>query len=376
MAMAMAEAKKGAGFVSPNPYVGAILIKNDHVLGAGYHQKYGTPHAEVHAILNAKEKSHNIEGSTLYVNLEPCSHTNKQTPPCVPFIIKEKIKKVVIANIDPNPLVSGNGIKFLIENGVEVIVDVLKEEGEKLNEIYFKTMRYQAPFVHLKMAQTLDGKVATKLGESKYITGAEALRYAHSLRQTYDVIVVGKNTVLMDDPSLTVRLYNNAAENGPSQGSVRHPRRLIFMDLKSVDFKLKVFSDEYKEHTIIATTEDDFNLNSERAELIKDRGMQIYAFRANDEGRVRLKDFLDKMYALKLHSLLIEGGPLLASAFLKENLVDKVSMIIAPYFLGEGQSSLQNIGVQQLAQKKEIKQATYKNLGKDFLIEGYLCSQG
>lgn len=366
MTMVMEQAKKGLGLARPNPLVGALVVKDDYILGTGYHQKYGSAHAEVNAILNAKEKYHDLQGSTLYVNLEPCSHSNKQTPPCVPLILNEKIKKVVIANQDPNPFVSGAGIEQLRNNDIEVVVDVLKSEGEELNEVYFKTMRSKAPFVHLKMAQTLDGKVATLSGESKYITGSDALQYAHQLRQSYAAIVVGKNTVLRDDPSLTVRLY---------EGLAQHPIRIIFTDLKSIHLNLKVFSDEYRKNTIVVTSVSDVKLNQELVKIVKDRGIEILSFDQNSDGRISLKEFLAKLYSLKIYSLLIEGGPILASAFIKENLVDKISMITAPYLLGEGISSLSSIGAETLTDKKELYRVRYEKLGKDFLTEGYLCSQ-
>ena len=366
MTMAIEEARNGLGFVNPNPLVGAIVVKNGTILGRGYHQKYGGPHAEVNAILDAKKYGNNVEESTLYVNLEPCSHSNKQTPPCAPMIAKEKIKKVVIANLDPNPFVSGNGVQYLRDHHVEVVIDVLQFEGEKLNEVYFKNMRFKKPFVHLKLAQTLDGKVATLNGESKYITGLKALEYSHSLRQAYDAIIVGKNTVLLDDPSLTVRL---------NQKTPIHPKRLIWIDLKSINLKLKVFSDEYKKNTIVVTTQTNFNTHPEVVKTLNDQGIEIWALAQNDDGRIKIEDFLVQAQEHKLNSLLVEGGPNLASQFLKANLVDKISMITAPYILGSGRSSLQDIGVDLLAQKKEIKRVTSQKLGNDFLIEGYLCSQ-
>lgn len=366
MGLAIEEAKKGFGHANPNPFVGSVIVKNGEVIGIGHHQKYGSHHAEVNAINDAKEKGHDLTGSTIYVNLEPCSHTKKQTPPCAPRLVAEKFSKVVIANIDPNPHVDGGGIKLLQDNGIEVVTGVLKEEGEKLNEIFFKAMRKKMPFVHLKMGQTLDGKVATSNFESKYITGPESRKYVHELRQIYDVICVGKATVLKDNPELTVRLDDIAT---------KHPLRAIFIDLKSIDFSLKVFSDEYKKNSMVITTAKDAEHNYSVIQKLESIGIGVLTLDEDKNGRVDLHSFLRTMYSLKFYSILVEGGPTLASQFLKEDLVDKISIITAPYLLGDGKSTLNDIGISELANKKEVMNPIYKNLGKDFLVEGYLCSQ-
>lgn len=366
MGLAIEEAKKGLGHVNPNPLVGAVLVKNDQVIGIGHHQKYGSAHAEVNAISNAIENGHDVFDSILYVNLEPCSHTNKQTPPCAPAIVKHKIKKVIIANIDPNPNVCGKGIAHLKENGIEVEVGILKEEGEKLNEVFFHAMNTKRPFIHLKMGQTLDGKVATRNGESKYITGPEAREYVHELRQKYDVILIGKKTLIQDNPSLTTRLKDV---------NEKHPLRVVLIDLKSIDFSLNVFSDEYKRNTMVVTTDFDLQTNPFIVEKLEEKGIGILALEESDSRRVNLKSLISTLYSLKLNSILLEGGPTLASSFLKSNLVDKISIITAPVLLGEGLSTLSDIGINELKNKLELNQLTYKQLGNDFLAEGYLCSQ-
>jgi diaminohydroxyphosphoribosylaminopyrimidine deaminase/5-amino-6-(5-phosphoribosylamino)uracil reductase len=366
MGMAIEEAKLGLGHANPNPLVGAILVKDGNIIGSGHHQRYGGHHAEVNAILNAKENLHDVSGSTLYVNLEPCSHLNKQTPPCAPKIIQEGIKKVVIANIDPNPSVSGNGIKLLEESNVEVVVGVLKEEGEILNEVFFKAMKERRPFVHLKMAQTLDGKIATLSGESKYISSDVALGFVHQLRQNYDVIVVGKNTILKDNPSLTVRYCD---------GVPKHPLRVLFIDLKSINFELKIFSDEFKKNSMVVTTDSDLQNNREIAMKLEANGIGLLSMPEDEFGRVDLDSFLKTMFSLKFYSILIEGGPTLASSFIKKKLVDKLSLVTSPYILGEGLATLNDIGINSLDNKIELKKIELKNLGKDFLFEGYLCLQ-
>jgi diaminohydroxyphosphoribosylaminopyrimidine deaminase/5-amino-6-(5-phosphoribosylamino)uracil reductase len=218
--------------------------------------------------------------------------------------------------------------------------------------------------VHLKLGQTLDGKVATKSGESKYITSKEAREYVHELRQKYDVIMVGKNTLINDDPSLTVRL---------DEIHPKHPLRVVIIDLASIDFNLKVFSDEFKRNTMVVTTDADLNKHRDIAFKLENLGIGILALEEVD-GRVNLSSLMNTLYSLKLNSILLEGGPTLASNFLKNNMVDKVSIITAPYILGDGVSTLTDIGVSELKNKLELSNLIYKQLGQDFLAEGYLCS--
>lgn len=366
MNLALNEAQKGLGMVNPNPLVGAVLVRDEKIIGVGHHEKYGSFHAEVNAINDAKKRNEKIEGSILYVNLEPCSHTNKQTPPCAPLIVKEKISKVVIANLDPNPFVNGAGVKLLQENNIEVITGIMEAEGKKLNEVFFHAMKYKRPFVHLKMAQTLDGKIATKNGESKYITGIESREYVHQLRHACDAVVIGKNTLLKDDPSLTVRFEKTNA---------RQPLRVVFIDLKSIDFNLKLFSDEFKRHTMVVTTDEDASHNKNILKSLEEKSIATLVLKSDEHGHVDLNSFLNTMYSLKLNSILVEGGATLASAFLSKSLVDKITVITAPVLLGEGISTLSDIGIKNLNDKLKLNGSHYKLLGSDFLIEGYLCSQ-
>ena len=203
MHMTLELAKKGAGLVSPNPLVGAIIVKDNEVIAQGYHKKVGLAHAEVDALNNATAP---VDGATLFCNLEPCCHTNKRTPPCAPQIIEAGIKKVIIANLDPNPEVAGKGVKLLQDHGIEVVTGILEKEGQQLNEIFFTHITKGKAFVELKMAQTLDGKMASMSGDSKWITSEESRKLVHQHRLNYDAIVVGANTARFDDPSLTVRL--------------------------------------------------------------------------------------------------------------------------------------------------------------------------
>lgn len=367
MKMAFDLALKGLGHTSPNPLVGAVVVSNGKILGTGYHQKYGSAHAEVNAILDAKAKGHSVVGATLYCNLEPCSHTKKQTPPCAPMIAEEKISCVVISNIDPNPHVCGGGVEILRSHGIEVITGILENEGHELNEVFFKFIKSNSPFVHLKMAQTLDGRVATKSGESKYITGEQSRSRVHSLRQKYDCIMVGRKTIELDDPSLTTR--SDDFEN------VSHPLRLVVGSLSGLNHDWKILTDEFKRNTMIVATDDEVNSHPEVVRFLESNGVALLSVKKTDDGKVDLKAMLKSLASLKMTSILVEGGPTLASEFLKEGLVDKVSFFIAPTILGEGKNTINDLGITNLNQKIDLKNKKTEILGNDILVEGYLCSQ-
>lgn len=367
MQMALDLAFKGAGHVSPNPMVGAVLVRDEKIIGTGFHQKYGSAHAEVNAILDARARGEKIEGSTLYCNLEPCSHTNKQTPPCAPLVCEEKIARVVIANIDPNPLVSGGGVQLLKSHGVEVITGVLEEEGRKLNEAFFKFISTKTPFVHLKLAQTLDGRIATKTGESKYITGSEARAYVHRLRQQYDCLMVGRKTIEADNPDLTTR--------SEEFEKISHPLRLILGSLSRISKDWKIVTDEFKRNTMFVSTDEDIKNNQDVAFFLEKNGIALLSTGKDEKGNIDLRSMLKSLGSLKMTSILLEGGPTLATEFLKQGLVDKVSIIIAPVILGEGKNAVADLGIEKLSDKLKLSRTTTSVLGKDILIEGYLCSQ-
>ena len=366
MRMTFDLALQGLGHTSPNPLVGAIVVKEGKILGIGYHHKYGSSHAEVNAILDAKNNGYEVTGSTLYCNLEPCSHIQKQTPPCAPMIVIEKISTVVISNIDPNPKVSGNGVQFLREQGIEVITGILEREGLKLNEVFFKFISTNIPFIHLKMAQSLDGRVATKNGESKYITGPESLKRVHALRQKYDCIMVGRKTIEFDNPSLTTR--TTEFEN-PS-----HPLRIIVGKLNNLNHDWKILTDAFRRNTMIVSTDEEVKSNPEVVRFLESQGVALLSVKKNEFGLVDLRSMLKSLSSLKLTSILIEGGPMLATEFLKANLVDKVSFFIAPVIIGEGRNSIEDLGITHLLEKINLCSTSTEVLGNDILVEGYLCS--
>lgn len=367
MQLALDLALKGSGHVSPNPMVGAVLVRDNQIIGTGFHQKYGSAHAEANAIADAKARGESVEGATLYCNLEPCSHTNKQTPPCAPLIVSEKIAKVVIANKDPNPLVDGGGIALLRSHNIEVITGVLEDKGKKLNEVFFKFIRTKIPFIHLKLAQTLDGRVATKTGESKYITGPEARAYVHRLRQQYDCLLVGRKTIEKDNPDLTTR--------SEEFEKLSHPLRIVVGSLGKINRDWKIVTDEFKRNTMFVSTDEDIRQNQDTAFFLEKNGIALLSAARTAEGQVDLRSMLKSLGSLKMTSVLLEGGPALATEFLKQGLVDKVSFMIAPSLMGEGKNSLDDLGFHSLAQKLNLTDTATTVLGKDILIEGYLCSQ-
>ncbi|MGZ3788847.1 MAG: bifunctional diaminohydroxyphosphoribosylaminopyrimidine deaminase/5-amino-6-(5-phosphoribosylamino)uracil reductase RibD [Bacteriovorax sp.] len=366
MRMAFDLARLGLGHTSPNPLVGAVLVKGNKIIGTGYHQKYGSAHAEVNAILDAKARGESVHGSTLYCNLEPCSHTNKLTPPCAPMIVLEKISCVVISNIDPNPHVNGGGIAHLRDHGVDVVTGILEKEGRELNEVFFKFIKSNSPFIHLKMAQTLDGRVATTTGESKYITGAESRERVHSLRQKYDCIMVGRKTVELDDPSLTTR--------SDEFEKISHPLRLVVGSLGGLNHDWKILTDEFKRNTMIVATDEDIQDHPEVVRFLESKGVALLSVKKTEEGKVDLKAMLKSLAGLKMTSILVEGGPTLATEFLRFGLVDKVSFFIAPSILGFGVNSINDLGFTNLNQKIELKNRKTEILGNDILVEGYPCS--
>lgn len=335
-------AMQGEGHTWPNPLVGSVIVKNGRIIGEGYHKKYGEDHAELSAFKNATES---VEGATLYVNLEPCCHTNKQTPPCAPRIIQEKIKKVVIANLDPNPHVNGGGIELLRSQGIEVIHGILSSEGEKLNEVFFHAQRRKLPFVHLKMASTLDGRIAMPSGESQWITSETSRAHVHRLRSTHQAVVVGANTVRKDNPKLNVRIPDY-------QGNSLY--RIIFTKSGALPSSAQLFTDELKERTLIYT-QSKLSLDFPSSQIIQVSSLQE-----------AMKDLFQK----KIINLFLEGGASLASEFFREKMINRVSLYLNPSFLGAGASTLSDFGLSSLSERPRLKDIESCWLGEDFHVSG------
>lgn len=355
MQRALELARRGWGTTNPNPLVGAVIVKNGEIIGEGYHKKPGEPHAEINALAQAGEKS---EGSTLYVNLEPCSHFGR-TAPCTDTLIKAGIKEVVIAMQDPNPEVSGKGIKKLKQAGIKVIEGILEEEAKKLNEIFIKYITSKMPFVVWKCAMTLDGKVATASGDSRWITNEVSREYTHWWRYRVSSIMAGIGTVLADNPNLTVRLPNINVE--------KQPIRVIVDSFGKTPLNFNVL-DTNLSPTIIVASE---NISKSKVELFKSKGAEVIITKSKD--RVNLPELMTELHNREIDSLLVEGGPTLAASFLEDNLVDKVMIFIAPKIVGgrKAPSAVGGKGVDKLVNAWNLKNISIKRLGEDILIEGY-----
>jgi len=363
MAMALDLAEKGRGRTSPNPMVGAVVVKDGKVVGRGWHRKAGTPHAEALALDEAGEKA---EGATLYVNLEPCCHTDKLTPPCSEAVIKSKVARLVVCTPDPNPKVSGKGLQALKDAGIEVTEGVLSERAARLNEVFFKYIRTGMPFVTMKVAQTLDGKIATSTGESKWITGPQARRLGHAMRNQADAIVVGIGTVLRDDPSLTTRL--DGVEN------TRDPHRVILDSHLRIPLDARVLNAASDAYTYVATT---LSASTHKMKDIKARNGHLLIVDEED-GRVSLPLLLEEVAKLGMTNVLMEGGARVNAEALKAGVVDKVAFFIAPKLLGgdDAKGSIGGKSPDTLDGAALIHDMRFSRVGDDILIEGYINKAG
>lgn len=355
MQKALELAAKGKGKTSPNPMVGAIVVKGGRVIAEGYHKKAGTPHAEIIAL---KKAGAHAKGATLYVTLEPCCHTDKKTPPCTKSIIDYGIKKVVTAMKDPNPKVSGQGLKELRKAGMETEVGLMKSEAGRLNEAFTKYITKKEPFVILKIAQSLDGKIATAKGESKWITGEKARKCVHRLRNDIDAILVGISTVKKDDPSLDCRI----------KGGVNPYRIIVDSSLKiSPNSKIFKHSDG---RTIIATTDKAVQNKINRLTRL---GARVLIIKSR-QGRVDLKKLMKELAKLNITGVMIEGGSSVSAAALSSGIVNKVMFFIAPKIIG-GKDSFPSVGGTSpalLGNAFRIKNMQASVFGKDILLEGYI----
>jgi diaminohydroxyphosphoribosylaminopyrimidine deaminase/5-amino-6-(5-phosphoribosylamino)uracil reductase len=354
MEKALILARRGLGKTSPNPMVGALVVKGRKILGKGYHRKYGGAHAEVNALRNAKA---DVRGASIYVTLEPCCH-HGLTPPCVDALIGAGISRVVIGTPDPNPRVNGKGIQSLLNNGIQVKVGILEERCRELNEAYFKYITNGIPFVTLKFAQSLDGRIATKTGDSQWISSPESLRLGHTLRSMHDGVLVGIGTILVDDPGLTVRLAKG-----------KNPRRIIIDGKLRIPLRAKVLNDEGVDKTIIVATE---RASGEKAQSLKNLGAEILWARENQRGKVDMDDLLGKLGRMGITSVLVEGGAEIITSFLRERLADKIVIVMAPKLIGEGIEAVGNLEIRDLDEALQISRMKMRRLGGDIVIEGYL----
>jgi diaminohydroxyphosphoribosylaminopyrimidine deaminase/5-amino-6-(5-phosphoribosylamino)uracil reductase len=356
MGMALRLAAKARGRTSPNPMVGAVVVANGKVISRGYHHRAGEPHAEAIAL---KKAGKNAKGATLYVTLEPCSHTGKRTPPCAPLIMQSGVKRIVVATIDPNPRVSGGGINTLTKAGFEVLTGVLEAEAIKLNEAFIKHITSGMPFVTLKIAQTLDGKIATATGESQWITGEKAREEGHKLRNGNDAIIVGINTVLKDNPSLTTRIPGG-----------RDPIRVIVDSSLRIPVNAKVLNQRSSARAVVATLP---SAPREKILKLQHTGVEVL-FVKSSGGRVDLKDLLKRLGSMDIMSVLIEGGAEINASAIKAGVVDKVVMFLAPMIMS-GTNSLCSVGGAspvRLTHAVKLTGITSRFVGQDLMLEGYI----
>ncbi len=356
MKRAVKLAERGRGMVSPNPLVGAVIVKDNKVVGEGYHRKFGEAHAEVNAIEAAGDAA---AGATLYVNLEPCIHFGK-TAPCTEAILSAGIAKVVIGIQDPNPVVAGKGIKFLKSKGITVVENVLSERCQNLNQGYLKFIKNGLPFVTLKIAQTLDGRIATSTGHSRWITSESAREFAHRLRAEHDAVLTGIDTIITDDPKLTVYLFKGVS-----------PKRIILDSRLRIPLDADVLSEELPNRTVVLTTEQ---ASKEKITRIEEKGALVIVMEQDERGWIPQKAIWNKLADLGVTSVLVEGGNKVVTECLKSEFGDRLALFLAPKILGTGIDAVGELGIRNINSALKIDGMSVKKLGTDLLITGSLKS--
>ncbi len=351
MKLALDLASKGAGKVNPNPLVGAVIVKNGEIISQGYHERYGDLHAERNAFKNAKQS---CEGATMYVTLEPCCHFGK-TPPCTEAIIENKISKVVVGVLDPNEKVAGNGVRILKDAGIEVVVGVLEKECKKINEVFFHYIINKIPYVVMKYAMTMDGKIATVLGKSKWITGEKARKKVHEDRNKYLAIMVGVGTVIADNPMLNCRI-----EDG------RNPIRIICDTNLRTPIDCNIVNSAKEIRTIIATS----NNNTENHQYYINSGCEIIVVNKKNN-HIDLQELMIKLGKIGIDSILLEGGGTFNFSAIESKIVNKVQAYIAPKIFGgdNAKTPVAGKGFEEVSESINLKNSVVSQIGEDFLIE-------
>lgn len=347
-------AKSAEGRTTPDPLVGAVVVKGGRIISMGYHGEVATPHAEFWAIQKAGEDA---RGATLYLNLEPCNHFGNN-PPCTEAIIKSGIKRVVASMKDPNPLVNGKGFAKLKRHGVKVEVGLLEEEAGKLNEVFVKYITTRRPFVCLKTAMTIDGKIATRTGASRWIASQSSLRYAHHLRNIYDSILVGVGTVLIDNPRLDVRRVQK----------VKDPIRIVLDTFARTPLKSNIMNLSISRTIVVVGPK----APGSRVEALVRKGAEVLQAPATG-GRIDVKELLKKLGEMKITSVLVEGGGEVNASFFEAGLVDKALFFIAPKVFGgrDAKTPVEGEGIKLPAQAKFLKNIHLERVGEDILVSGY-----
>ncbi|EHQ90030.1 bifunctional diaminohydroxyphosphoribosylaminopyrimidine deaminase/5-amino-6-(5-phosphoribosylamino)uracil reductase RibD [Desulfosporosinus youngiae] len=356
MRRALELAAKATGRTSPNPLVGCVIVKDNEIIGEGYHHKAGTPHAEVHALAAAGDQA---SGATAYVTLEPCSHFGR-TPPCADALIRANVKRVVVAMQDPNPLVSGQGTERLREAGIQVDLGVLQHEAERTNEIFLKSITTGLPFIVYKTAMTLDGKIATETGDSRWVSNESSRHYVHQLRDAYDVILVGSETVIQDNPALTCRLPHG-----------KDPVRLIVDGKLRLEEKAQVLTSSKHSPCIIATT---LAASSEKVQRLQSlERVEVWQYKT--ERHVPLEKLLRDLVLRGWISVLLEGGGGLAGTLLQNKLIDKAELFIAPKFVGgTGPSPLSGLHIKAMSEAVTLDNLSFDMHTGDLHVTGYISN--
>ena len=353
MRLAMQLAGNAIGRTSPNPLVGAVIVKDNRVVGCGWHRKAGTPHAEVHALNQAGELA---QGADVYVTLEPCAHYGK-TPPCSKALVEAKVKNVYGGLLDVNPKVAGKGFKILEDAGIHVEYGFLQDELRKQNEVFFKWIEHKKPFIVLKAAMTLDGKIATATGQSKWITNETSRAYGYKLRDIYDGIMVGINTVIEDNPMLTARVDGG-----------KNPIRIVVDSSLKIDINANVVQDKSAK-TIVATTD---KADKDKILKLQAQDVDVIVVDKDKNDKVDIEKLLDILGQQNICSILVEGGATLSGSFVAKKLVDKVYFFIAPKIVGgkEAKTPVAGTGILNLQEALALKDIQVEKLDEDILIIG------
>lgn len=353
MRLAMQLAGNAIGRTSPNPLVGAVIVKDNRVVGCGWHRKAGTPHAEVHALNQAGELA---QGADVYVTLEPCAHYGK-TPPCSKALVEAKVKNVYGGLLDVNPKVAGKGFKILEDAGIHVEYGFLQDELRKQNEVFFKWIEHKKPFIVLKAAMTLDGKIATATGQSKWITNETSRAYGYKLRDIYDGIMVGINTVIEDNPMLTARVDGG-----------KNPIRIVVDSSLKIDINANVVQDKSAK-TIVATTD---KADKDKILKLQAQDVDVIVVDKDENDKVDIEKLLDILGQQNICSILVEGGATLSGSFVAKKLVDKVYFFIAPKIVGgkEAKTPVAGTGILNLQEALSLKDIQIEKLKEDIIIIG------
>ena len=364
MQRALQLAEGARGRTSPNPMTGCVVVKDGRVIGEGFHERHGARHAEAAALDACRENNESPRGAHLYCNLEPCAaaYPGKLTPPCAAAIIRAGIGRVTIATLDPNPHVSGAGIRLLREAGIAVTVGVEAEAALLLNVPFFTAVHYRRPYVHLKVAQSLDGRIAARGGDSRWITDAAARRVVHRMRAAHDAVLVGRETALRDDPRLTVRGVETGA------GPAATPWRVVLDSRLALPVEARMASDEHAPRTIVLTTEQ---ADPARRRELTAHGVQVQVVAAGAGGRTNIDDVLRALYERGIRSLLVEGGGAVYTSFLRAGRFDRLSVFVAPLLIGDGVAAVGDLGNQRIAGAARLQGVTTTVINDQVMVSGY-----